>query len=106
MYIHFIVGEASDYRISIDGYSGPEGITDCLKVHRNRPFKDTLSYTGTPKYKTNWWDYKTSPETCANLNGIYRNNGITDDNDPKRNIFWNSFKSAYTPLKRVRMSIL
>ena len=43
---------------------------------------------------------------CCNLNGIYRNNGEIDASEPKYNIYWNSFKSGYEPLKRVRMSVL
>ena len=43
---------------------------------------------------------------CCNLNGIYRNNGEINASEPEYNIYWNSFKSGYKPLKRVRMSVL
>ena len=102
----FLLDQSPAYKINFERYSGPPGVYDCLLIHHQLTFKDKHTSTGMPLFKANWWDYFSSSKTCCNLNGLYRNNGEIDDSNPQYNIYWNSFKSGFEPLKYVRMSVL
>ena len=105
IYISLFVGAYKD-RIHVSGYSGPSDITDCLGKHDGQTFQDLSSFPVVDRHISYWWNSYHDNDICCNLNGVYRNNGVTSKYALKYNIYWNSFKGDYQPLKRVRMSVL
>lgn len=95
---------ANEYRLDTNGYSGPDGLSDCLKKHNGLAFK--VIFSDAYKQQSFWWSTFGGTDYCSNLNGVYRDEGVIDSSAPMYNIYWNSFKGDYKPLKRVRMSIL
>ena len=102
-----VLDHSKYYKFQLSGFSGPSGTEDCLTLHVNKPFKANKDTNPTvPASRLGWWNKQTGADICANLNGIYRTNGVRDTAALNRNIYWNSFKSNYEPLKRVKMSIM
>ena len=108
--------DGPEHRLRISGYKGPEGIDECLGNHEGKSFKmmNLIELEDANKKRKYWWgSYEIEGKYdhlfythCCNLNGVYRNNGEIEASEPEYNIYWNSFKDSYEPLKRVRMSVL
>lgn len=104
-YSTFKIGdEATKYTLTIGGYEGSAG--DSLRDHSGHKFStidedndvdQTLHCS--ERYSGGWWF-----ERChdSNLNGVYYDNGSSDEAD---GISWHHWRSEHTSMKRVVMAI-